>query len=155
MDPKPIYIRKRLVAYKNADVDDPLFTERRFPDTVAAKEFLDKYKVTPKTIIDPYTVRVNGHEFFSNFKISDILAGRPLRAIEPPPMPAAKMTNPELSKKQKRRLGRVVVLKELCRRLDMNPRTARIKLRRLFPGNEKQRWEWTPEEAKKIEYAVP
>jgi len=44
---------------------------------------------------------------------------------------AAKTTGPKL-----------ISLKEICRDLDVDPRAARMKLRKNSPGNAKKRWEW-------------
>jgi hypothetical protein len=46
--------------------------------------------------------------------------------------------------------GDTVPLKEICQKLNMEPRAARQKLRKMMPDNGKQRWEWSPEEAAKI-----
>jgi hypothetical protein len=44
----------------------------------------------------------------------------------------------------------VVPLKEICQKLGMEPRVARSKLRKALPGNSKQRWEWSADEARNI-----
>lgn len=49
----------------------------------------------------------------------------------------------------------IIVLKQICRDIDMEPRNARIKLRKLasqgkFKHDFKQRWQWSPKEAEKI-----
>lgn len=60
---------------------------------------------------------------------------------------------PELSinkTKSKQPMGAAISLKEICRELKIEPRAARVVLRKLHPGNEKQRWEWDRKDAEKI-----
>lgn len=47
--------------------------------------------------------------------------------------------------------GPLVNLKQICRKIDLDPRVARQKLRKLYPGNDKQRWEWSSRNATVIE----
>jgi len=60
------------------------------------------------------------------------------------------VSTPGQSPDQVKPTGKLVCLKEICRDIDMDPRTARQKLRKLNPGNSKQRWEWTSDEVPAI-----
>ena len=62
---------------------------------------------------------------------------------------------PEMPVKTKKVItGKMVVLKEICRQINMEPRIARMKLRKLFKGNGNQRWEWSEDEALKVKEAL-
>lgn len=73
------------------------------------------------------------------------------------PMPATdaphqsdKHPNPQQVSKKPSSNEKLVCLKEICRDIDMDPRVARQKLRKLNPGNGKQRWEWPTSEVEGI-----
>lgn len=46
--------------------------------------------------------------------------------------------------------GAVICLKNICREINMEPRQARAILRKKFPDNGKQRWEWDKSGAEEI-----
>ena len=147
--------------------------EREFVKTSDAVEYLEEWGVPPKQ--KGSTFKVGEYDFTLSHSVEEIRKGKDLpnnpsysvSKSSIPIMPnkgskaeAIARTREEGSAPNKIGAlpkpinGKVVVLKEICRQINMEPRIARQKLRKLFKGNGNQRWEWSPEEAAKVKEAL-
>ncbi len=133
--------------------------ERYLPTSKQAREYLETYNIPPTTKGTHF--KVGGDDFGLSHPYEDILKHDDLpdnnwvRAMRPRetriimPTPKAEDVTPTAGSRKPLN-GSTICLKEICREIDMEPRQARAILRRKFPDNGKQRWEWDAKEAEQV-----